>query len=166
MIYKKYEDFLESISNINENSNEMTDDEIIQELKDCFLNVKDLIGESAYGLITKFQHGVFINKLNNGFDVFIRLKFDKKILGSGNEYAIISGKTIFNDNIINEIEDSVYLSCNVLNLEFRQSIVTFLSRNIYDHNSSINFYDEERLYNFLKEKKGNIREIHLYLKKK
>lgn len=132
------------IKKINEMStDEMSIDEIIQELKDCFINIEDYVGKHKYGATTMFQNGISVKYHTKNFyfgrktlgynilcdfEVTIIPKFKNDGLRIQNAYA--PKYTTFNDYVINEIEDSVHLAEGVLNLELSQAIVEYLSTSV------------------------------------
>lgn len=189
------------IRTINEMSDEMSKDEIIQELKDCFINVEDLIGQN-YGATRMLTYGIsfkhhtrdfHFGKKVSGYN--ISCDFEVTIIPKFKDNSIhLYTKTrdvIFNDNIINEIEDAVYSSSGILNLKLTMSIVEYRTKNgipyaffsemgkntpdmdkdfnnLYGQQESINKKgpcDINHLYDFLRVLKENTRSVRLYFKK-
>lgn len=194
------------IKKINEMStDEMSIDEIMQELKDCFLNIEDYVGKHKYGATTMFQNGIsvkyhtknfYFGRKTLGYNVLcdFEVTIVPKFKNDGRISSYAPKYTIFNDYILNEIEDSIHLSKGVLNLELSQAIVEYSStsvgipfvffnkksekkHNIKDDNNYDSFYllqksinkkgpyDINLMFDFLKETKEKTRSIHLYFTK-
>jgi len=191
------------IKKINEMSDEITKDEIIQELKDCFINIEDLIGKSTYGATRMFTYGLsfkihtrdfHFGRRNFGYNIScdFEVTIVPKFKDDPSTFLYMKKRdTIFNDNIINEIEDAVYSSSGILNLKLLMSVVEYRTKygipyaffnetgentpdmdkeqkNSYGEQESINKkgpYDINYLYDFLRSLKEDTRSVRLYFKK-
>lgn len=115
----------------------VTDEEIIADIKGCFLEVSDMIGDRhGFGVrVVEFskRKGKTMKNLNIKADYEVMVIPEILNAGSDERYdaSILYRPTNMSIDMIREIENSVSLATGTLDLKFRYAAIEYA--NAYDH---------------------------------